>query len=90
MDDALEAANNGLLKTSQVTFQKMVLHGKEPRSNNVVPRTKNLETNKSSFLSDSNGYNKENAIFVGSFLTNAPARLGTKEGEEIVFDADMT
>ncbi len=89
MDDALEAANNGILKTSHVTFQKMVSHGKES-SNNIVPRTKNLETNKSSFLSDSNGYNKENATFVGSFLTNAPTRLGTKEGEEIVFDADMT
>ncbi len=90
MDEAFEAASNGLSKDS--TKNKVPTISKTLNISKPVPKAKNLETKKTSFLSDSNSSssNKENGSFINSFLsstgkvTTASTRMTAKDGEEFL------
>lgn len=94
MDEAFEAASNGSLRDAAVAMASKVKPLVSTKANTVVSKpivkAKNLETKKTSFLSETSGGNaKENGSFINSFLSNngsgkvatVSTRVGPKEGK---------
>jgi hypothetical protein len=89
MDEAFEAATNGVPKETMKA--KISIVNKPGSLSKPLIKAKNLETKKTSFLTESTNSNKENGSFINSFLSSTgkiatiSTRITAKEGKISIY-----